>query len=223
MEEFALHITEAPVEEVTLAITEQTERVSLEVNEMMIAANGLPAGGTAGQVLVKRSEANHHAEWQNLPKHSGFAYYRDTEYTQANPLRVEANVWTLIPNNALSVYDDEKPDGIDTFFDPDTQRMVVQRAGTGLAFRIDLGVIPTVSSVRCKLGIDIGGTQGVFVEKRFMVGAAAVPDEYSESITPAFGGATFEANGGQVKLWTPHPIDIYGAGFLIAQESVPRA
>ena len=210
------------MEHVEINITEQIEAVTLEVNDLVLAANGLPAGGAAGQVLVKQSPASHHARWETLPKTTGYAVYSDTEYYEGHEFRLEADVWTPVPNNAGRVFAAQLPDGLVTLYNPATQRLLAADSGDQMGFRIDLNIRPSVSGVRCLLGIDIGGTQGVFVKKSFVLGEAAIAEDHSESIAPAFGGDTFVANGGAVVMFTPHPVDIFGAVFLSSVESKAR-
>lgn len=202
------------MENFTLEIVEQVEQVTLEVNDMILAANGLPGGGQQGQVLTKSSAANHHAAWQHLAKTTGFAVYSDTEYYQGREFSVEAGVWTPVPNNAGRIFDAQLPDGVSSLYDAATQKLLTHRSGDGMGFRIDLSIRPSVAGVRCLIGIDIGSAQGVFVKKSFVLGEAGVAEDHSESIVPAFGGDTFLLNGGQVMLYTPHPVDIFGATFL---------
>lgn len=161
--------------------------------------------------------------WSSAPKTTGYAVYRDTEYVEGNEFRVEASVWTPIPNNAGSVFDTHLPDDIDALYDAATQRLLIKRSGDQMGFRIDLNVRPSVSGVRCLLGIDIGGSQGVFAKKSFVLGEAGVAEDHSETIAPAFGGDTFLSNGGQVVLYTPHPVDIFGVVYLCSVESQARA
>lgn len=166
--------------------------------------------------------------WSTAPKTTGYAVYSDTEYTEGNEFRVEAGVWTSIPNNAGRVFETHLPDGIGglpptRLYDAATQRLLIKRSGDQMGFRIDLNVRPSVSGVRCLLGIDIRGSQGVFAKKSFVLGEAGVAEDHSETIAPAFGGDTFLSNGGQVVLYTPHPVDIFGVVYLCSVESQARA
>ena len=222
MEEFSIDITETNTEvDLHLATTEDTYTIVAE--ETAVASNGMPTGGQPGQVLHKASTTNFDAAWGPLPKLLGFALYRDTQHTLVNEFRVEANTWTPLPNNAGAVFDTQLPDGSGPLYDPDTQRLLINQSGDGMAFRIDMTIRPTVSGVRCRIGIDIGGTQGIFAKKSFVLGEAGVAEEHSESITPAFGGNTFLTNGGQVMLYSPHPVDVSDIIYVSALTSNARA
>ena len=153
------------MEQVDIHITEQApQQVTIQVNDLVIPA------------------------WSTAPKTTGYAVYSDTEYYEGHEFRVEANAWTPIPNNAVRGFDSQLPDGVQTLYDALTQRLLIHRSGDQMGFRIDLNVRPSVGGVRCLLGIDIGGTQGVFVKKSFVLGEAGIAEDHSESIAPAFGG-----------------------------------
>lgn len=57
-----------------------------------IAVNGLPTGGTQGQVLVKNSSTNFDANWQTIVTHSRYIHEQGTS----------ASVWTI--NHNMNCY-----------------------------------------------------------------------------------------------------------------------
>lgn len=135
---------------------------------------------------------------------TGWAQYKDTQYTEASPFTVSAGVWTTVPNNAGSKIESELPPGVTAWYDPATQLLTPHQSGDGNTYSVDLSIRPTVSDSEFYLAIDIGGTQGRIVSKKVVLGESGQFDDITIDFPGRYSLATFLANGGKVQCFSEY-------------------
>ena len=154
---------------------------------------------------------------------TGWASYKDNQYTEQNPFRMLGGAETVLPNNAATVLDDQLPVGVARFYDVATQKLIAARSGDGYTFRISMKAIPTVANAEIILSIDIGGAFGKILTTPYTVavGAGALR-EVSIPIAGAYAADTFITNGGQIKVLASHDIDVWDMNYIITRTHQAR-
>ena len=146
---------------------------------------------------------------------TGWGAYNDTQYTSGSPLSLVADTDTLLPNNAGSVIETQKPSDIDTFYDG---YVITGRAGDGLLITVDLIATPTsVAATSIELWFDIGGAVGELYRRivTFPKGNG-VPRPINFS-TSAYTLDTWEANGATAYVRADGPVDIYNIRYVLTR------
>lgn len=151
---------------------------------------------------------------------SGWAQYADGQYTQSSPLSVVGNVDSVLPNNAASIIDSQKPEDVATFYDG---THITGRNGDGIALTVDLNAIPTqVGTTYVEIWLDIGGSVGELYKRiiSFPKGSGIVrPINFSVS---AYTLGTWEANGATVHIKANGNIDVYDVRYVITRTHKAR-
>ena len=150
---------------------------------------------------------------------TGFADYVDTQYTSVSPFPVIGGIDTLLPNNAGSIYDTEKPTDITTFYDGTA---ITGRDGDGLMFTFEFIAVPTnVGTTEIEIWIDITGGTGTPTNLANLYRRLETFDKgigVEKTITYTIAGYTrntWEANGGVVKVRTNGTCDIFGVRYVL--------
>ena len=90
--------------------------------------------------------------------YSGWCEYQDTQYTSESPFTVSADTDTVIPNNALTIRQDQKPKDIETFYNPDNG-IVSGRYGDGMIAHVDFKFkAANTTNAYFDVWIDLGGS-----------------------------------------------------------------
>lgn len=145
---------------------------------------------------------------------TGWAQYKDTQYTQAAPFRLLAGQEMTLPNNAGSKIESQLPSGV-SFYDPVTQKFTPENIGDGYNFQINFQATPTVGGSSLLVAIDIGGTIGNIFPVSYQINAdAGVETPVFIPIPGGYSGDTFKANGGQVKVTASHDVDVYDTLYI---------
>lgn len=146
---------------------------------------------------------------------TGWARYSDTQYTEASPFFLPANTDTILPNNAGTVLDDEKPRDIPSFY---AGGKITGRVGDGILIRVDLTVKPTSAlSEFIDIWFDIGdGNDRIFPElKTFPKGNGI---ERRISLTSSgYTLDTWSANGATLYVRSNGPVSIYDISYTITR------
>lgn len=143
---------------------------------------------------------------------SGWATYIDTQYPDlANAFSVPANTDTLLPNNAGSVIDFQKPDYIPAYYDGST---IAGRNGDGLDIMLYFTAVPSINNQDMDIWIDIGGTVGELYRQSFRFPrGAGIARGILYALPSAYTLNTWQANGGTVYISSPNPLQIYGINY----------
>lgn len=146
---------------------------------------------------------------------TGWTQYQDTQYTSGSPLSVVGNTDTILPNNALSKIESQKPDDIATMYDG---TVITGRNGDGLGITIDMNAVPTnAGTTFLEVWIDIGGGVGQLYKRiiTFPKGTGIVrPINFTVN---AYTLDTWETNGGTVYVRANGSIDLYDIRYVLTR------
>lgn len=157
---------------------------------------------------------------------SGYADYRDTQYTPASPFPILANTPTPLPNNAGNTYDVQKPLDVDTFYDG---TVITGRDGDGLALTFDFKAVPTAAgTTEIKIYIDITAGTGIPENLAnlyprlitFNKGVGVAKDINFTVL--GYTRDTWEANGGIVMVETNGTCNVYDIRYVTTRTHKAR-
>ena len=152
---------------------------------------------------------------------TGWGDYVDTQYTSASPFSVLGDTITNLPNNRGSIIETQKPYDVDTFYDGS---VIKGREGDGILVTIDFIAKPTnANTTFVEVWLDITGGVGTPVKfanlyKRII--SFPKGNGVQRPINFTFGGytlATWEANGGIVKVLGNGTFDLYDVRYVITR------
>lgn len=150
---------------------------------------------------------------------TGWGDYVDTQYSSITPFPVPASTDTILPNNAGTTIDFQKPTDIATFYDGTT---ITGRNGDGLLITFEFIAVPTnVNTTEIEIWIDITGGTGTPVAlanlyRRLETFEKGVGAEKTITYSiAAYTLGTWEANGGVVKVRTNGTCDIFGTRYIL--------
>lgn len=154
------------------------------------------------------------------PDVTGWANYQDTQYTSGAPFSVLANTDTILPNNAGSVIDSQKPADVATFYDGS---VITGRNGDGVLITVDMIATPTSAGTSTlETWFDIGGGVGELYRRivTFPKGnGVARPINFSVS---GYTLNTWEANGATTYVRANGTITIHDIRYLITRTHKAR-
>lgn len=146
---------------------------------------------------------------------SGWAQYADTVYTSGSPFSILANTDTVLPNNAGSVIDSQKPSDVATFYNGS---VITGRDGDDLLITIDLKATPTnVSTTSLEIWLDIGGSIGELYRRIVTFPKGNGVERPINFTLMAYTLDTWEANGATVYIRADGPADIYDIRYVISR------
>jgi hypothetical protein len=146
---------------------------------------------------------------------TGWAVYRDTQYTEASPLLLTDGVGGIaLPNNAGIVLDSQKPVDVASFYDPVTKK-IAGRAGDGLVIVVDLVAKPTSASLKSiDVWVDIGGTVGRTYQNTITLPKGSGVANRLSLTMPVYTLDTWESNGGILYLQVDHNCSVYDIRYI---------
>lgn len=156
---------------------------------------------------------------------TGWAEYKDTQYTSASPFTVTAGSKVTLPNNAGAVIDSQKPSDIPYFYIDSGLNKITGRNGDGITVMMEFKARPTsvASDVRLKHTVDIGGGIGEIYPRDFPITKGNGVEHYIMSSFTGFTLNTWEANGGVIKIEAFNSnIEIYDIRYVITRTHKAR-
>lgn len=142
---------------------------------------------------------------------SGWASYNDTQYTSGAPFSLTANTDTILPNNAGTVVDSQKPSDITSFYDGS---VITGRNGDNLDVQIYFKAVPSAANQWLEVWVDIGGSVGELYRETFAFPkGSGVERGIMYSLASSYTLGTWEANGGTVYIRSDAQADIYDIVF----------
>lgn len=143
---------------------------------------------------------------------TGWASYNDTQYPDlANSFTIPADTDTILPNNAGSVIDFQKPTDISTFFD---QGRIVGRNGDALDVMIYFKAESTVVDQFLDVWVDIGGSVGELYRQTFSFPKGSGTERgVLYGLSSIYTLDTWEANGGTVYVRSNGAVNVYDITF----------
>lgn len=151
------------------------------------------------------------------PVTSGWANYRDPRYTVDSAFLLQANVRTLLPNNAGIKDESQLPLDVSKFYDPATS-LVKGTAGSDFILTVRLKARAKNSYAQMvKIEIDTGTDQ----LPRVIEASIRTLPWGVDAVTPltfilsGYVGSNFEANGARVFVTANDLTDIYDISYVI--------
>lgn len=146
---------------------------------------------------------------------TGWASYVDTQYTVGSPFSLSAGVNTNLPNNAGTIINSQIPSDIASFY---TAGKITGRNGDGLAMQLFFFATPTTPNQYIDIWIDIGGAIGQLYRQTFSFPrGAGITRGIMYTLPAAYTLATWQANGGTVRVLSDAICTIYGITYNFAR------
>lgn len=146
---------------------------------------------------------------------SGWARYRDTQYTNANRFSVSSAGSVILPNNAGAKIETDLPVGLTSLYNASTGKILGEDGSSGI-LTVDLVLIPTSSSTTyVDMWLDLGGSlTNVFPQT--VTFAKGNNQAHNVVYTVGFYvGSTWEANGARVMIQTPDSLAVHSIGYTV--------
>lgn len=131
---------------------------------------------------------------------TGWAQYVDTVYTVSNKFVIAQGSTLDLPNNAGTVIDTYLPEGVSTFYNSGTTKIMPAAIGDFYTIRINFSVSNDNVNGLAELDLDIGGAQGVILRRNITFPKGANTEIPYSSTNLIFTLDTFVANGGQLQI-----------------------
>jgi len=146
---------------------------------------------------------------------TGWAKYSDTVYTSVSPFLLLADTDTILPNNAGTVLDDEKPRDVTSFY---TGGKITGRVGDGILIRVDLAAKPTSAAAEeLDIWFDIGDGNGkIFPELKTFPKGNGIERLISFTVS-GYTLATWTANGATLYVRCNGTVSIYDISYTITR------
>lgn len=153
---------------------------------------------------------------------TGWAQYKDNQYTSGSPLVVSASSTTTIDNNSASTITSHLPTGVVSFYDNTSSRITPESVGDAYLLRIDFTAYTSSPSGLAKIKIDIGDgiTPNVIVERGFTFpkGTGSGNAQDYSTTTMLYSLSTFLANGALIQIESlTGTTSIYDVNFVITR------
>lgn len=145
-------------------------------------------------------------------RQTGWASYVDTQYIDAaSAVTVPADTDFVLPNNAGTVLEVQKPAYIPTYYNGS---VILGRTGDALDIMIYFKAIPSAANQWLDVWIDIGGSIGELYRQTFSFPRGAGTQRgVLYALPSAYTLGTWEANGGTVYVRSGDPVDIHSINF----------
>ncbi|MEM5565090.1 hypothetical protein WNY78_08235 [Psychroserpens sp. AS72] len=154
--------------------------------------------------------------------YTGWADYIDGTYTSVSPLLLIANTKVILPNDANTIRDSQKPVDIASFYDPTTSK-IIGRDGDGLNIMIEFKVRPTANTdTKITVTIDIGSPVGEIYTRDFITSKGVGVEHFYLSSFNAYTLNTWATNGGIVKIESDYPADVYDIRYVFTRTHKAR-
>lgn len=152
------------------------------------------------------------AMFSELFGRTGWASYVDTQYPNAGAaFAVVADTDTLLPNNAGTVIDSQKPTDIATFYDG---TIITGRDGDSLDVMIYFKATPSAINQSLDVWIDIGGTIGELYRNTFTFPrGAGVERGILYALPSGYTLGTWEGNGGTVYVRSDAALTLHSINY----------
>lgn len=147
----------------------------------------------------------------------GWVNIIDTTYTSGAPLTLSNGARTLLDLNADVFLEDYAPNGFTgaDFYDNATSKITPLGLGDSYIYRISLTAVPAQNDKTLILDLDIGGTQGIILQRSTRLSKGAGTENFISTTNSIFTLGTFVANGGELYLTCDGACDIYGISLFI--------
>lgn len=146
---------------------------------------------------------------------TGWAQYRDTQYTSASPLVLSPDTDTILPNNAGLVLDAEIPSDVTSFYNGS---VVTGRDGDGITISVNLTARPTAGSTTIlETWFDIGGAIGAIYRRLVSFPKGPGVERPINFTVTGYTLNTWEANGATAYVRANGPVEVYDIDYIITR------
>lgn len=143
--------------------------------------------------------------------YTGWATYVDTTYTSGSPFSVSADTNTVLPNDAGTTIETQKPVDVATFYDGS---VITGRNGDNLDIMIYFKATPSAANQYLDMWVDIGGAVGELYRQTFSFPrGAGVERGILYALPSAYTLGTWEANGGTVYVRSNASLTLHSINF----------
>lgn len=155
---------------------------------------------------------------------TGYAVYKDSQYTLASPFSISQAAKVTIPNNALDfVKEDQLPVGVSTLYDASTLKLIPANLDDYYITTMRFKAKNSKATGYFETSIDIGGTFNDIFQETQVFTRGADKEQLFNVVIPYYTGGTFVANGGIPKINAIDGItSIYDIEYHIARISKGR-
>lgn len=156
---------------------------------------------------------------QTLSSYHGWGEYIDTQFTSGSPFLLTGGAQTILPNNAGTKREQQKPFDIASFYDSGT-RKILGRNGDGLGILFEFKAEPTTAAgnVRIASSIYLSGAVGEIYPRDFPLTKGINETHYVLSSVNAFTLDTWEQNGGIIRLTAVNSdVNIYDIRYVFTR------
>lgn len=156
----------------------------------------------------------------SLDTGTGWAQYADTEYTSANPFVITEGSSVNLSNNSLSTITSNLPEGVSTFYDPTSGKLIGDGSGDSLILRVSFKCYTDNNNGFAEVTVDIGGTVGSVLDLPivFPRGTGSVNTRPYTSTNLIYTLDTFIQNGGEFLIESVRgTTSIYDIVYVIAR------
>lgn len=166
-----------------------------------------------GSVQINKSDSTS-VQTGSPPNLTGWQSYKDTQYTQATPFPLSAQVETVIPNNAEVVLGN-LPINTTAFYTPTNQKMNLQDEGGLYSVKIRFKVATPTEANDIRVTFSKDTTENPFVQD-IVIPVSANPRNINVNTT-IYGDSVLVSNGMSVRLFADKATSIYDVEFVIAK------
>lgn len=155
---------------------------------------------------------------------AGFAFYKDDQYTEENPLTVAAGDLVQLTNNSSVADQSNMPNDVTSFYDDQTGRFPVDD-GDDRIITVRFKVKPKdVNVTNVGIHFDVGEDDPIIIESHHNSIPWGVDDPHPVAWPfSLFCGPTFANNGGRVWVKPDGPVEIYDIQFVVKRTIKGRA
>ena len=135
---------------------------------------------------------------QTSSSSTGWAFYKDGQYTVGAPFQAAVSTTLTLPNNAATIIDSQLPAGVTSFYDG--AKITPENSGDYYTFTVRFKAKSTSNAGSFDFGIDIGGTFGQIFKETLVFAKGANTEQAFTVVAPGYTLGTFIANGGVIKV-----------------------
>lgn len=148
------------------------------------------------------------------PRLTGWQSYKDTQYTQASPYILSAQVETVIPNNS-GVIIGELPTTIPLLYSPTTQKVNLQDIEGLYSVKVRFKVATPTEANDIRITFSKDTTENPFVQD-VVIPVSPNPRNINVNTT-IYGDSALVSNGMSIRLFSDKATSIYDVEFTIAK------
>lgn len=149
------------------------------------------------------------------PVQFGWGTYVDGQHSDTTAFTIQPSTQEVLPNNAVTVVE-HMPTGVTTFYDPVTQKYLLQDVKGFYSVRVRFKVAPSDIASFINLSMSRGTTDIPYSEDRSLRGDSKV-QEVSYS-TPIYGSSALASNGLTIRVKTyDRAVSIYNIEVTVAK------